>query len=138
MPAPFYPNSSAIDQAATMQTDLALSVVKLFKDGFAPNATTTVAELDAQEADYTTYAAKTITAWGDPILSSAGGAQITAPTVQFTLAADPAVGNAIGGYWIEKAGGEVVLIRQFDTPVAMTAANQGITLTPTLIFPNGG
>src|SRR5690606_10129475 len=98
---------------------------------------TTKAELDAQEADYTTYAPETITAWLAPQLSDLGGAQITAPSVQFLLAADPAAPNTIGGYWIETAGNDVVLVRQFDNPVPMTAANQGLTITPTIVVPNG-
>lgn len=137
MPVPFFPNSSCVDQAAVLRTALALSVVKLFKTGFVPQVTTVVAELDANEADYTGYAPATITAWGAPYESTAGGVQITAPGVQFSLAADPAVGNSIGGYWIEKAGGDVVLIRQFDEPQAMAAALDGFVLTPTIVFPNG-
>jgi len=137
MPAPFFPNSSCIDQAVALQTLLALSVVKLFQTGFVPTPETVVADLDAAEADYTTYAAETITAFGDPILSIAGGAQITAPGVQFTLAATPATPNTIGGYWIETAGGDVVLIRQFDTPVPMVEAAQGLIIAPTIVVPNG-
>jgi len=137
MPAPFFPNSSCIDQATALQTLLALSVIRLFKTGFTPNVDTVLADLEAEEADYTTYAAATITAWGDPILSAIGGAQITAPGEQFTLAATPAAPNTIGGYWIETAGGDVVLIRQFDDPVPMVTANQGFVVTPTIIIPNG-
>ena len=137
MPPPFFPNSSAIAQADALQTLLALSVVKLFKSGFTPTVDTVVAELDAEEADYTTYAPETITAWLDPQLSPLGGAQITAPTVQFVLGATPAVPNTIGGYWIETAAGAVMLIRQFDEPVPMVLASQGITITPTIVVPNG-
>jgi len=137
MPAPFFPNSACVDQANALQTELALSVVRLFKAGFVPEVTTVIADLEAEEADYTTYAPETITAWGEPYTSTSGGVQITAPGVQFSLATTPAVGNAIGGYWVEKAGGEVVVIRQFDLPVSMSVAFDGLVITPTIIFPNG-
>lgn len=137
MPPPFFPNSSSFDQATALRAALALSVVKLFKSGFVPTPETTDADLDAQEADYDDYASATITAWLTPITSQFGGAQITAPTVEFVCATDQVVGNNIGGYWIEKAAGAVVLIRQFDDPVPMMNAHDGIVLTPTIVLPNG-
>lgn len=137
MPPPFFPNSSAFDQANAMKTALALSKVRLFTSGFTPTPATTQAELVAVECDFDDYAAATITAWLTPITSPFGGAQITAPTVEFVCAALQVVGNNVGGYWIEKAAGAVVLIRQFDDPVPMMNANDGLTITPTIVFPNG-
>lgn len=137
MPAPFFPNSYVQTDAADKQTALALSVVKLFKAGFVPTVNTVVAELDAEECDYTTYAPETITAWLTPVSSPLGGKQISAPTVQFELAADAAVPNNVGGYWIELAGGDVVLIRQFDTPVPMVSAGDFVQISPTIVVPNG-
>lgn len=137
MAAPFFTNESCQTRAAADQTLLALSVVHLFKSGFTPLPGTTKAELTAQEADYSTYAAKTITAWLAPIKSQSGGYQISAPTVQFGLAADPAVSNMIGGYWIETAAGDVYIVGQFDSPLPMVTAGDGIDLSPTVIFPNG-
>lgn len=137
MPAPFFPNSWAFSQAGDLQTLLALSVIKLFKEGFVPSPTTVVADLDAEEADYDDYILQTITAWLAPGSSPFGGAQITAPTEQFTCTADQVVPNAIGGYWIELAAGDVVLIRQFDTPVAMVTAGDFVQVTPTIVIPNG-
>lgn len=137
MPAPFFPNESCFTRATAEQTVLALSEIHLFKSGYVPTVDTTIADLEAQEADYTTYAAAVITAWLAPIKSSAGGAQITAATNQFSLAATPAAGNTIGGYWIQLAGGDLYLVRQFDDPQAMLAAGDGFDVTPTVIFPNG-
>lgn len=137
MPPPFFPNSACFEEAAARQTALALSVVKLFKSGFVPTTETVAADLDAEECDYSDYAPETITAWLDPQNSGAGGAQITAPTVQFICTGSQAVPNSVGGYWIEKAGGAVVLIRQFDEPVPMVNDHDGLTITPTIVVPNG-
>lgn len=137
MPAPFFPQSSCFNQAAALQTLLALSVIRLFKSGFSPDVNTVLADLEAEEADYTTYAQAAITAWGAPYAPTGGGAAITAPTEQFTLAATPAQPNTIGGYWIETAAGDVVLIRQFDDPVPMVVAGNAVLITPTIAIPNG-
>lgn len=137
MPPPFFPNSYTLIDATAKRTAYALSVVRLFKSGFVPSNATVIAELEAQEADYTTYAPETITAWLPVVGASGGGNQITAPTTQFELAATPAAPNTIGGYWIELAGGDVVLIRQFDTPVPMVVAGNYCQVTPTVVVPNG-
>lgn len=145
MPAPFFPNVGCVAQAKELQAKLAGSKVRLFKAGFVPSVLTTRAELEAEECDYTGYAEAVIAAWGDPINSDLGGAQITAPTQQFSVAATPAVTNSVGGYWIEDAGevGPPVvdpvprLIRQFDQAVPIVKANDGLTITPTIVIPNG-
>lgn len=145
MPVPFFPDEACVKQANELKAILAGSKVRLFKSGFVPNTGTTRADLEANECDYSTYAEKTITAWGDPIMSEYGGAQITAPTVQFSVTTAPAVSNLVGGYWIEDVGEmgppavdpTVRLIRQFDVPVGMILANNGLTITPTIVVPNG-
>ena len=137
MPPPFFPNSYTLIDVTAKRADLALSVVKLFQSGFVPTPATVAADLDAVEADYSTYAPETITAWLPPVGAVGGGNQITAPTTQFELAAAPAVPNTIGGYWIELAAGDVVLIRQFDTPVPMVNIGDFVQVTPTIVIPNG-
>lgn len=137
MPAPFFPNSATVIQAEALRTDLALSVIKLFQFGFTPTVNTVAADLDAEECDYDDYAPQTITAWLPAGTSVYGGSQITAPTEQFLQTGVPATPNMVGGYWIETAGGEVMLIRQFDDPVPMAANLDQILITPTIVFPNG-
>ena len=137
MPVRFFPSTFALSQATDLQTLLALSVIKLFKAGFIPTPANVVADYDAEEADYSTYAPETITAWLDPVAAIGGGYRITAPTEQFDLATTPAVGNMIGGYWVEEAGGDVVLVTIFDAPVAMTTAGNSIQVNPTVVVPVG-
>jgi len=137
MPTRFFPSTFALAQATTLQGDLALSVIKLFKAGFVPTPANLVADDDAQEADYSTYAPETITAWLNLVAAVGGGYRITAPTEQFDLVSTPAVGNMIGGYWIEDAGGDVVLVTVFDAPVSMTTAGNSIQVNPTVVVPVG-
>lgn len=137
MPGAFFPNSYALSDATSKRAALALSVVKLFKFGFVPDADTTVTQLDAEECDYDDYAPQTITAWLAPVRATVGGYKITAPTVQFAITADQVVPNTVGGYWIELAGGSVVVIRQFDEPVPMVVAGNYVQVTPTVVVPAG-
>jgi hypothetical protein len=137
VPAPFFPNSRAEAVATAAQTELALSVVKLFKAGFVPTVNTLVAELDAEECDFDDYAPATITAWLDPATATDGGWRITAPTVQFLCAAAQVTPNLVGGFWIELAAGDVVLIQQFDEDAPMAEAGDSIQLTPTVVYGNG-
>lgn len=135
----FYPNSSTIVIAGLVQDELALSKLRLFQEGFVPSIATTRAELVAAEADYTGYPAGgvEVTAWLDPILNPIGGASIDMPTEQFAAAAPYTVGNTIGGYWIETAGGVLIVVGTFATPIPIGAAGQGFPMTLTLVFPNG-
>jgi len=137
MPTRFFPNTRALDEATTLQTEMALSVVKLFLSTFIPTPDNVVGDYDTNEATFTTYAPQTITAWLDPVSAVGGGYRITAPTVQFDLASTPASGNMIGGYWVENAGGDVVLVTIFDAPVPMTVAGNSIQVNPTIVVPNG-
>lgn len=133
----FIPNSQANAQAAAKRTELASSVLKLFKWGFTPTPDTLVADLDTNEADYTDYAVGTITAWLAPAVNLGGGWRITAPTTQFLCTGAQAVGNDIGGWWLEDAGGDVQLIGVYDAIVPMRNDGDSIQITPTWAFPNG-
>lgn len=137
MPPAFRPNSYAKTLATAAKTARALSVIKLFKAGFTPDPSTVVADLDANEADFDDYAPITVTAWLDPVAQASGGWSITQPTEQFECAALQVVQNMIGGWWEELAGGDVIVIRQFDAPVPMAEAGDFIQTTFTEIFGNG-
>lgn len=139
MPA-FETLAACIQDATERKTAWALSKVRLFKSTLIPTPATTKAELVAAEADYTDYPAggETITAWLDPVLNPAGGASISAPTVQFDVTTDPPpVTNLIGGAWLEDAAGKVRMVMPFAAPIPMEAAGQGFPLNLTFGFPTG-
>lgn len=137
MPSPFFPTAVVFAEAEAKRTALALSVVKLFKADYVPDAGTTVAALDAVECDYDDYAPATITAWLPPTNSRYGGAEITAPTVQFTIDTEQAVANSVGGYWIETAGGALVMVKRFDDPQPMSQPGDAVKVAPNYVFPTG-
>jgi len=124
-------------EAIDAQSRLALSVLHLFKAGFSPTPTSTLTDFLAQECDYDGYAAKTITAWADPIL--AGAAYVTyAPAQTFTWehVADD-VGNQAGGAFLVLATGELYQYTVFDPTRPIQGPDQAIVTTPTDVYPAG-
>lgn len=135
MPAPFFPDVVCFANAAAKRTALALSVVKLFQEGYVPGAGTLVTDLDANEADYDDYLPITLTAWLAPTKSIYGGAEISSPLAQFTCATVQLVPNAIAGYWIELAGGDLVVVRLFDTVQPMSQIGDAVRVVGNYVFP---
>lgn len=124
--------------AELRQADLANSTLHLFQSGFAPGVNTSLAEFTAQEADYTTYAAKTIATWNDPIIASLPGYNLTAPVQVFALAATPAAANVIGGYFLVHSDGTTLLgYGTFDPARPMQLADQAVVVFPVVFFPAG-
>jgi len=125
-------------QAGLMKTDLANSILHLFKSPFLPSPATTLAELDAQECDFDGYAAKTITAWGDPVLAPISGYMIVAPTQTWVMGAGPiAVGNTVGGHYLEDSAGNLIDVVIYDPPIPMQSPDQSVIQTPVEVYPTG-
>lgn len=133
----FYPNAGALRVANVIRTELATSEIRLYKYGeISPNASTTLAELDAAECDFTGYAAEVITNWNAAGLNPLGGASIQA-SVQFATAAPYTTGNVVGGYYVvdTTVSDEVLTVQAFPEPgVEMSAAGDIIPITQLLLF----
>ena len=130
--------TGAKNLAELREADLAASTLHLFKEGFVPNVNSSLAEFVAEEADYTTYAAKTIAAWNAPALASVSGYNLTAPLQTFLLAATPAAPNMIGGWFhVHSDGTTLIEYGTFDPPRPMQVADQSIQLVPLEFFPAG-
>lgn len=135
MPALIYPNAGALWLAGIVQTALAASEIHLFQSTMAElTPATTLAELQAEEADFTGYAAETIAAWFDPLLNPLGGASIESGLVQFAIAAPYTVPNVVSGWWIEEAGGDLVCAGNFSVDKSLVGAGDGIPMNIELIF----
>ncbi len=130
--------TGAKELATLRKTALANATLHLFKAGFAPNVNTPLADFTTNEADYTTYAAKTIAAWNDPSLASVSGYNLAAPVQTFLLGATPAVPNMIGGWYLVHSDGTTLLdYGTFDPSRPMQLADQAIVLFPLEFFPAG-
>lgn len=138
MATPFYPLSACELQASENQTILALSVVHLFQSSFAPEPSNVLADYTAAEADFSGYAAETLTAWFDPILAPGSGYMIQSPWTQFAFDSTPGTPtNNIGGCYLLSAGGAIRLTVIFDQPIPMEVHGQGIGFNLTLFYPTG-
>lgn len=116
-----------------LQTFLAGSKVKLFQNNVLITVNTLKSELTV--ATFTGYADQTITATGDPVIDPInGGISITMPSFQWTTGDPTTVTNTIYGFWLETAGGDLILAGNFDDPINMTEPFQGIPLMITLNF----
>jgi len=135
----FYPNAGALENASIKQAALAGGSLRLYKDGFNPEVTTTLAELEAEECDFTGYPAGgiTVAAWLNPYLSPAGGAAIESGTQMFEWATgSPDVGNLVGGWFYETAGG-MLIVGTFPVATPMEGPGQAIPLNIQLIEGTG-
>ena len=127
----------ALVRSTQNQSDLANSVLHLFKAGFTPSPENVLADYTAQECDYDGYAAKTIATWGAPILAPGGGYMTFAPLQTFTFT--PATGdtNSVGGAYLVNAGGDLLDVVIFDTPKPMQGPGQTVQLIPSVTTPTG-
>lgn len=126
-------NAGAIALATLVRTNLANSVLHLFKSNFNPGPTTTKADLVAIECDYDGYTAKTITNFDPVYLAPGSGASIETHQ-QFD--STPALGttNSVYGGWLETSGGDVWQAFTLPAAVGMGLANQALPLDLTLTY----
>lgn len=130
-----YPNSGALWLAGIVQAELASAEIKLFKSGtITLSRETVLADLAAEEADYTGYAAEVITAFSAPYVEASGGATIYSGLAAFAAAAPYTVANSIGGWWIETTGGDLVCAGDFAAPIVVGSAGAGIPFNVGLTF----
>jgi hypothetical protein len=129
--------TGALLEATAAQTRMANSKMKLFQQGFVPTPTSTKADFLAHICDFDGYADKTIATWNAPVLAGVGY-MTYAPTQTFTwvLAVD-AVGNQVGGHWLETTGGDLVGYTIYDPTIPMQGPGQAVIKTPALVYPAG-
>ena len=137
MSTQFFPLSGCRQSAEEMQTVLASSVLHLFQSSLTPTPSTPLADYTAAEADFTGYAAETMSAWNTPILAPGTGYMIGSPLVQFEVGATPTTTNIIGGAYLVDAGGVLRMAIIFTEPIPMQLDGQGIPINLVWLFPTG-
>lgn len=130
-----YPNSGALLLAGVVQTALAASEVHLYQAGtIVLGPTTTLADLTAEEADFTGYAAVTVANWLDPLLSELGGAAIDSGLNDFAITAPYTVPNVIQGWWVQDAGGDLCVAGDFPVNKGIAGAGDGVRFNIELVL----
>jgi hypothetical protein len=139
MPALFlYPAVGAKELATLIKAGVANATVHLIKVP-APSLgdATVLADLTPAEATVDGYAAATVVAWTGPYQDPAGGSSIRSGEIDFsyTPAAPPVVDtNQIAGFWVQTAGGILLCVVLFDTPVVLGVTNVLLPLTVVLNY----
>lgn len=134
----FVASSGALDVALLVQTQLVDCTMHLFQASLlpSPTPTTPLSDFLAAEATFDGYAAATIAAFSAPVLAGAAWA-IYAPTQTFRWTFSAGVGNTIGGYWIQTAGGDLKDFTIFNPGEVCGSTGQAIIRTPVEVFPWG-
>lgn len=130
-----FPTSDQLAAVTLMKAPYATGLLKLFKEAIPFVPTLSAADLALIEADFTGYAAKTLTTlpevYVDPVN---GGVSFTIPTQQWNVGSTPTIGNDIFGGWIEDATGNLLMAWQIDSPYGMQNAGNSLPLELTLNF----
>jgi hypothetical protein len=131
-----YPAVGAKELATLIKAGLAGATVHLLKAPAPPiDDATVLAALTADEADVDGYAAATVAAWIGPYQDPDGGSSIRSGELDFNYVPVPLVNNnSIAGFWIQTAGGILVAIVIFDTPVNLGVGNILLPITAVLNY----
>ena len=122
-----YPNQGCVELMGTIRTALALCEVKLGKAPVPLAPGTVLADLTAVEADFGGYAPIAVTALLPVFVDPIGGASAQIATIQFQCNGS-APSNNIYVWWVENAGGDLILAGDFPAPVPMAVATDAIPM----------
>jgi hypothetical protein len=133
---PSYFNSGSFSIADAAKTIvLNGGTLHLFKAGFEPGPTTTLADLTAQECDYLGYLAKSNLFFFPPTYDAAGGMTTGSDQVQFKTGDLITLeqGNVVGGWWLGQPGEDPapevpIAWNLFPSPIPMQYPHQGFQL----------
>lgn len=135
-----YPAVSCLAQATAIQSLLAGCKARLFKAGFIPSFGTTLAEIVAQETNFSGYPAGgiTITSFLDPVLAPGQGSAIMSPTVQFARDGTlPGVNDLVGGWFVVTSANVLWSCGTFPQAISFAVPGQGVPLIFSFGFPSG-
>jgi hypothetical protein len=132
----FYPRVGQQWLAGIVRTALAASELALYQSSITPNENTTLAELEAAEADYTGYARAAITNFG-AVFQTPLGAGIQSPLTQFQPTDPTTVPNDIGGAFLVDATGDLVTVITFPEVKGMASSLDAIPISEILRFGSG-
>jgi len=128
-----YPNVGCLANMELIRTNLALCKVNLYQNDYYPVAGTLLADMEV--ADFDGYVEKTVTALLPAYLDPAGGASAQIATIQWDHDGGP-TGNIVYGFWVETAGGDLILAGRFEEGIPMAALGDSLPLDVKFSFTN--
>lgn len=111
------------------------AIVRLIKEPIAVGPTTTIAELDAAEADYTGYVEQAAGAWGTVGTNVLNQAEMTATELEFVPSGTTILNTIYGYYVVDSGGTELRFFEMFDTPFAMDGTAAVLRIVPRMAYP---
>lgn len=139
MPRQFLSQAGALVEAGLRQTYLVNSVIHLFQASelFNPTPGTLLSEYLANEADFDGYASKTLATWPEIVAAAGTSFLLFAATQTWIWTFDTdSIGNMIAGHFIVSAGGDLVGVVVYDTPIPMQGPMQAVVQTPSELIAN--
>jgi hypothetical protein len=129
----FKTKSSALAALTARKTNLTGGFAHLYQDdGFVPDQNSTLADLNAHEANYTGYAPGGI-ALAAPTVNYVDGVNRWAfnfPTVAFSPVGGPITSNDIRGVYFEDGAASLDEVWIFDEPVTLATILDAVLVDP--------
>jgi len=123
------PNTELLSIVESIKVPFATGKLKLTKSSITLSKDTVIGDLTAIEADFSGYAAKTLTSLPATYADLArGGYSWQIPTEQWDTANPTTIPNQVFGGWIEDADGNLLFAWMQATPTQMTAPGQSLPL----------
>jgi hypothetical protein len=126
-----YPTAEEIAFVTAIQTDFLTAELHLVKALVPLLPGMVTADLSAQEADFSGYAAITLATMPDPFVDGVlGGVSFSMPTRQFNTASPTTIPNDIYGGWLETTGGLLIVAFMFPSsfPMQVPFSSLGLEL----------
>jgi len=129
MVAFIFPTAEQITVAGAIKTPYATGVLKLFKSQIDLTLALAAADLAAIEADFSGYAAITLTTLPPVFVDgNRGGVSFQIPTQQWNVSDPATIQNDIYGGWIETAGGVLLMAWELLDAWPMTSPHSALAL----------
>lgn len=121
------PKAARVKQLTTLKTEIFdTGKLKLFQNNVSPTVNTVVGDLD--EADFTGYAEKTVTAYGAAFLDPSNNATILSPVETWTATVPNLVPQTVYGVYALDADGDLAFMERFATPVEIPEAGGTVAI----------
>jgi hypothetical protein len=109
--------------------------VRLFKQDMDPTPDTTLAQLDAAQADFTGYAESTAIVWSNAYTNSIDQAVIVGDTKVFAATGSTTTNTIYGYYVVDSAGTKLLYAEKFETgPIPVLEVGHAVPVVPIFTF----
>jgi len=131
-PLPRPPHQSLPDPVGGTRAPMETLTARVYVNDLIPSPTTVKGAL--VEATFDGYVASAAVVWAASFIGPGGVAYILGDLLQW-LATGATVLETVYGFWLEDAGGDMLLVARFDTPYPITGAGSAVLANPQIAIP---